>query len=93
MTDEVTSDGKECINRWKNAVDDIAKARSRLNSCDCELSNAATALARWMLPSDAQVGEKIAVWYGDSLVQVECTQAAPMKDGKITVRSRGKSGL
>jgi hypothetical protein len=49
------------------------------------------ALAKWMLPEDVKEGEKIAVWFGDSLIQVE--YGYEHTDPVVTVRARGKHGI
>lgn len=85
----VSGDGATKIKNWLGAQQFVERAKSRLNSDECALRNAETDLARWMLPEDAQMGEKICVWFGDSLVQVECTSRVPL-DGKVTFRTRGR---
>lgn len=65
------------------------RLRRNVIQAGIDLAKATDLLAKWLLPGDAKPGEKIAVWYGDSLVQVE----APHDGQKptITVRTRGKS--
>ena len=46
------------------------------------------ALARWLMPDDMKVGEKIAVWHGSSLFQVELVSVG---EPIVTVRTRGKA--
>lgn len=84
---KVTKDGEDCIKRWKFAAQEVADLRRRLNKAECELRNSETALAKWLLPEDAQANELFCVWYGDSLV------SAVHKNGNhsVRLRTRGKS--
>jgi hypothetical protein len=87
---EATSDGKRLIDAWVGAQERERLAQSELNSARCEVSNSQRALAKWMLPDDAKVGEKIAVWHGDSLIQVEMLSHG---DAVVSVRTRGRKGV
>lgn len=91
---EVRSDGERLIKCWLGAQERLARAKSEVNSAECDLANSTMALAKWMLPEDAKSGEKIAVWYGDTLIQVEAPPNHPTPGGgdpKVTVRKRGRS--
>lgn len=88
---EVTYEGEQAIKRWLAAREDTARARSALNRATCEETNAHNDLAKWMIPSDAKVGEKICVWYGDSLIQVEIEDGSPPGKYIVSVRTRGRS--
>ncbi len=83
---EVTAKGKTLIDNWLNAKQRIERLKRDLNTAECDYANTALALGKWLAPSDAKPGEKIAVWYGDSLFQTEITNGDPI----ITVRLRGK---
>lgn len=101
MTDDtVTSEGTRLIKAWEVAKRDVERAKSALNSAECALSNATSALTKWMLPEDAKPGEKICVWHLDSLIQVEvpplprkpepgCVGEGP-RDPVVTIRKRGR---
>lgn len=94
----VTSDGERAIKDWLAAKERHEQARRDENRASCDESNAETALVKWMLPPDAKPGEKIAVWFGDSLIQVEVGgevigqsgETRAMTSTKVTVRHRGK---
>ena len=90
MADEATTEGKHLIARWLSARETERRLRAELNRAQCECFNAEQDLAKWMLPADAAPGEKIALWHGDSLFQVEVGNNAPPHDHKVTVRTRGK---
>ncbi|HXJ66866.1 MAG TPA: hypothetical protein VNN79_24175 [Actinomycetota bacterium] len=92
MTELVTSEGKRAIDEWQNAIKMVDQARSRLRNAEGALETTEERLAKWMLPEDATVGEKIAVWHGDSLIQVEVLGLNPLKT-KISIRTRGKHGF
>lgn len=85
----VTSEGEQKILRWLRAKEAQEQAERELNRRQCDTSNSKNDLAKWMVPGDAKPGEKIAIWYGDSLIQVEVNN--PGHDHIVTVRSRGRS--
>jgi len=102
MTDsarDVTADGARLIKAFLGAQEDLASAERSVSSSRCELNNAERALAKWLMPSDMKAGEKVAVWMGDSLFQVELApQTAYAVEGgepvvrhepKVTIRTRG----
>lgn len=84
---DITKDGEQKIKRWKYASELITSLKSQLSKAECELKNAETDLAKWLLPKDAISGEVIAVWFGDSLI------SAKHVDGNhsCVLRTRGKS--
>lgn len=90
---DVSRDGDKLIKDWLHAQRRLEGAKREVNSAECDLLNSTNALAKWMLPDDAKPGEKIAVWYGDSLIQVEPPPCHPVPggDAKVTVRQRGRS--
>lgn len=85
----VTADGEMLIKRWMSALRHVEQLTRQLFGAKAELDDAVSELAKWMLPDDARTGEKISVWFGDSLVQVECADAGSTH--RITVRQRGRS--
>lgn len=92
MSNEVTSEGKRLIERWLSAQNELEHCKSRVNSAECDLSKSQRDLAKWLLPDDAKPGEKIAVWFGDSLIQVEAPGSDITSGGaRVSVRKRGKS--
>jgi hypothetical protein len=90
VDDELTSEGTRLVKAWLGAQDEVERAKSRLRSAECDLANTQKALAKWMLPEDAKPGEKIAVWYVDSLIQVEVPLQGHMTI-PVTIRKRGRS--
>lgn len=86
----LTADGKRFVNGWKDAQTALASAKQRVSSEESRLSNAESALIKWLCPEDVKVGEKLAVWHLDSLIQVEVTGLTPTR-GKLSVRARGDS--
>lgn len=88
----VAGEGERLLKSWLRSRERVRNAKREVNSAECDESNNKTALARWLLPKDASVGEKIAIWFGDALVQVECTHAGPgLMDGRVTIRQDGKT--
>ena len=85
---EPTRDGKDFIDSWKAAQEELRRCKLALSRAECEVSNSTNALGKWMMPADATTEEKICVWYGDSLIQV--TKVA-MNTYTVTVRKRGKA--
>ncbi len=93
MTGEVTREGKTLIENWQRAVQYRDRAVNDLSRTNKTLAECESRLADWMLPEDVDVGEKIAIWYGDSLIQVEVREPAPNRLVRITIRLRGKHGF
>lgn len=97
---EVTAAGSRLITQWLSAQEQVDRTRDELSRRHLDLREAETALAKWLTPSDAKPGEKIAVWFGDSLIQVEVggvPQGEPVNgvgpaptQTRVTVRTRGK---
>lgn len=93
MTDYTTTpnrDGADLIKDWLHAQERLRRAKSEVNSAECDVNNSMRALAKWMLPTDARAGEKFCVWFGDSLIQVE-VMTEHNADPEVTIRTRGKS--
>lgn len=100
---DVTSEGARLIAAFLAAQKSVDMARSALNSAECDRDNSERALAKWLMPSDMKPGEKIAVWHGDSLFQVELAPRESFSteggashidyEPKVTVRTRGKRFL
>lgn len=86
--DKPTSEGERLVKNWLSEQEHLERCKSDLNRAQCDLANAKNALAKWILPNDAKKGEKIAIWYGDSLIQVEVENE--FHDTTITVRVRGR---
>lgn len=91
MAGDITREGERLVKAWLSAQSEAVRCKARLNSAECAEINAHDALAKWLLPDDAKSGEKIAVWEGDSLIQVELLEAGFPPKAKVTIRSRGKS--
>ena len=88
---DVTRDGERLIRGWLDAKDRLERTRAAFNSADVDLRNAETELSRWLLPDDAQKGEVIAVWHGDSLVQATANENIAGKwSGQVKLRLQGK---
>jgi hypothetical protein len=94
---DVTSEGKQAITAWLIAQREVEGARDLLSRRQTDLLNAESALAKWRLPPDAKPGEKIAVWFGDSLIQVEVGglisgvgEVRHQSSTRVTIRTRGK---
>ena len=89
--EEVVPGGRDLIENWLQAQEGLARAKRAVNGAECAEANAHSALAKWLKPDDMRPGEKVAVWMGDSLFQVEIPLIG---DGtalnpKVTVRTRG----
>ena len=85
---DITSEGKRLIEVWLAQGVRVEQAVSELNSARCAQANSERALAKWLMPSDAKAGEKIAVWHGDSLIQVEVKEGNG--DHIVSIRKRGR---
>ena len=88
MSGELTREGRTLVDNWLLHTREVGYARNKLNSAEATRKEAEERLVDWMLPDDAGFGERIAVWDGDSLIQVEVTDRD--RHGKVSVRLRGK---
>lgn len=73
--DDITPEGKHFIKQWLITKHCVEDAKHGVTRAECNFANAETALAKWLAPSDIKPGEKIGVWYGDSLFQVESVES------------------
>jgi hypothetical protein len=100
----ITQEGAQLVDAWLNAQQAVERTEQQLRSDKHHLESRHDALAKWLAPSDMKVGEKIGVWHGDGLIQVEKHEqhaGTEVESGKavtrvaltVTVRSRGKHGL
>jgi hypothetical protein len=62
---EANHKGKKLIKTFQDACERKTNAERELNSASCAKTNARTALAKWLLPSDAKPGEKFSLWDRD----------------------------
>ncbi len=86
-----TNHGVQAAKRWVAAVKRLELMKAELNRAQCEASNAESALAAWLLPPDAVVGEKVSMWFGDTLLQAQAKECIGTKQwaGPVTVRIKG----
>lgn len=100
MNEGLTHEGLDLVKAWVAAHQQVRSARDTLARRECDLRDAENALARWMAPpvTKPQPGEKISVWCGDSLFQLEVggEMGGTPGDGpravhpdKVTIRYRG----
>lgn len=96
---DVTSEGKTLIANWLRSVDEHRRRQQSVYDAYSDVQSSEAALAKWLAPPDAAPGEKIAVWFGDSLIQVEMGHDVPSNladcpdervPTRVTIRSRGK---
>ena len=100
MNEGLTQEGLTLVTAWVAAQREVEAARSTLARRQCDLREAEQALARWMAPAvtKPQPGEKISIWCGDSLFQLEVggdmggtagEGPREMRPDRVTVRYRG----
>lgn len=82
-----TAEGNAKIEAWKEAQKRLERARREVNSAECDLANATNALGKWLMPPDAKQGEKIAIWYVDSLVEATMVD---LHSFEVSLRYRGR---
>lgn len=97
---EVTNEGARLIALFLNCNKHVETAERELRGAKCDAVRAESELAKWLAPKDMEPGEKVGVWMGDSLFQVENVEVRNYPEGgglpdmlyelKVTVRSRGK---
>jgi hypothetical protein len=95
----VTQQGLELVRHWLLAKRQAEAQRARFYAANEEERKAEEALANWLKPEciKPEPGEKIAVWVGDSLFQVEVggtqcgtgSEPGQMINDKVTIRYRG----
>jgi hypothetical protein len=100
-TGDVTREGERLLKQWLECLEGTRRAKEYLSRAECAEVNAHRDLAKWLMPPDMKPSEKIGVWVGDSLFQVEMIEcvAHPVEGGepqvsyepKVTIRSRGKN--
>lgn len=84
---EVTREVEDHIKRWKVATKQVADLKKQLKKAECELLYSETALAKCLLPDDANTDEKFCVWYGDSLITARHSNG----NHSVELRTRGRS--
>ena len=87
----LTTQGEALVKDWASAKERVARLAAELNRAQCDRDNAESALSKWLLPPDAVVGEKVAVWFGDSLIQATAHMCIGSNTwcGPVTVRIKG----
>lgn len=91
MSNEPTREGVDLAKEWVSATERVKRLQAESNRAQCDLDNAETALSKWLLPPDATVGEKVSMWFGDSLLQAtaDTCVGSNVWTGKVVVRLRG----
>jgi len=96
----VTGEGFQILGEWLRAAELVDRERARMDAAYRDLREAEKALITWMLPPviKPQPGEKLAIWFGDSLIQVEVGGVVSTTEGsevgcvsstRVTIRYRG----
>lgn len=67
MSDDTT---EKLIREWETAQDRLALLKGEVNSAECALRNATTALAKWLTLDDGKDDEKFSIWQGGRLLSV-----------------------
>lgn len=84
----VSRQGELVIVPWLRARKRVAELNAELARAEHEEEACALTVAVWLMPEDMKVGEKVAVWYLDGLIQVE---ARPRPEPPVlTIRKRGR---
>lgn len=84
----VSRQGELLITPWLHAKERVRQLTAQLERARADEKLAASAVTVWLMPTDAKVGEKIAVWYLDGLIQVEIFPAPTPP--ALTIRTRGR---
>lgn len=75
-------EGERLMEQWFEAFKIADRDRRQAEKTAGWCAEAEKSFAKWMLPPDAQVGEKICMWMGHRLVQAELTPEGP----KLSIR-------
>ncbi len=67
MSDPTTDN---LVQKWNTAQERLERLKQELNSAECEVRNATTALAKWLTPDDGKDGEKFSIWQDGRLFSV-----------------------
>lgn len=91
MSNEPTREGVDLAKEWVAAANRVKDLEAALSRARCDRDNAEIALSKWLLPPDATVGEKVSMWFGDSLIQATADTCVSSNTwtGKVVVRLRG----
>lgn len=84
---DVSAEGQRLIVLWLKNRDAIASQHRVLKSLQEDRDSIARELSKWILPSGAKDGEKIGVWFGDSII----TAMQTPNGATIEVRLLGRS--
>lgn len=96
----ITREGLDLVKNWLNAKRRREYVQRTASQAWADENDAAKALANWMAPQviKPKPGEKISIWCGDSLIQLEVggvtsggtgSEPGHMSSDEITVRFRG----
>lgn len=91
-TMRLTADGNTLVEAWKNAAKRVESAKRELSSAQTDLTNSKNALGKWMLLPEVTKpvkGEKICIWYHDSLIQVTAGEKGD-HDFNVELRLQGR---
>ncbi|MGH8217376.1 MAG: hypothetical protein ACREUT_02215 [Steroidobacteraceae bacterium] len=100
MNEAITHEGLQLVRAWVRAKADATQAREALYRANDDEREAMRAFANWMAPQviKPKPGEKISIWVGDSLFQLEVGGVITAGEGnspghstsdELTVRFQG----
>lgn len=87
----VTREGEALLKDWVQNTERVKRLKAELNRAECDRDNAESALSKWLLPPDSVLGEKVAVWFRDSLIQATAHTCVGLNTwcGPVTIRLKG----
>lgn len=84
---KLTAQGESLIASWKHCQRRVEIAQREVEQARADFAEVSNTLGKWLLPPDAKQGERIAIWWIDSLVQVELKGEGAVE---VTLRYRGR---
>ena len=87
---EPTNVGLDLIRRLLSARESLRRAESQRNGATCDVANAENALAAWLVPKDAKVGEVYCLAVGKAFLQARMVERVlhPVGGGTATREAR-----
>jgi hypothetical protein len=82
--ESVTKKTFDLVEAFERSLKRVEQLRREITSAECQLSNDQTALAKWLIPKNAKVGEQFNVWYGNRIICVVVDGSA--RDGRVSIR-------
>lgn len=82
---DASSKTQDLVKSWQSAQERVSSLKSQLNSAECVMMNAATALAKHLWPEGAPEFETFGIWVRDPLRDEDRLLTVKRKAGECSV--------